>query len=83
MDRDLYSRLRKRMLMFYFAAGINLVMSVWVLAAGVGKVATATLAVVLLMFVIFTALNFYMARVIKKQWDAHLREHGAGGTEEK
>lgn len=79
MDRDLYSRLRKRMLMFYFAAGINLVMSLWVLSAGAGSVASGTLAVVVLIFFAFAALNFYMARVLKKQWDAHLRQQSGGG----
>ena len=73
LDRDLHGRLRKRMLMFYFAAGINLVMAVWVMSAGAGQVATGTLAIILVMFLAFGALNFYMARVLRKQWDAHVR----------
>ena len=81
MDRDLYSRLRKRMLMFYFAAGINLVMSIWVLSVGAGLVATGMLAVVVLIFFAFAALNFYMARVLKKQWDAHLRQQQLGESD--
>lgn len=76
MDTDLYKRLRKRMLMFYFAAGINIVMALWVVSAGRGQIPGGTLAVILLAFVGFAALNFYMARVLRRQWDAHLRQRG-------
>ena len=75
MDRDLYERLRKRMLMFYFAAGINLVMALWVMSVGATQAASGTLVIVTLIFFAFAALNFYMARVLKKQWDDHLRRH--------
>ena len=74
MDRDLYNRLRKRMLMFYFAAGINLVMGLWVISAGAGTVSDGKVTIISLIFLAFAALNFYMARVLKKQWDAHLRQ---------
>lgn len=73
VDRDLHERLRKRMLMFYFAAGINIVMAVWAISSGAGQVASGTLAIILVMFLAFAALNFYMARVLRKQWDAHVR----------
>ena len=74
IDHDLYSRLRKRMLMFYFAAGINLVMALWVLSAGAGKVSAGTLWLIVLIFLAFAALNFYMARTLKRQWDNHLQQ---------
>ena len=74
MDRDLYQRLRKRMLMFYFAAGVNLIMALWVFSVGSGQVAGGTLMLIALVFIAFAALNFYMARVLKRQWDAHLRQ---------
>ena len=74
MDHELYRRLRKRMLMFYFAAGVNLVMSLWVLSVGASSAAGGTLAIVVLIFFAFAALNFYMARVLRKQWDAHVRD---------
>jgi len=74
MDQDLYSRLRKRMLMFYFAAGINLVMALWVASMGPGQVAGGTLAIILLLFLGFAALNFYMARVLRRQWDQHIQQ---------
>jgi len=75
MDQDLYSRLRKRMLMFYFAAGINFVMALWVMSVGSGQVSGGTLAVILLMFLGFAAVNFYMARVLRRQWEQHVRQH--------
>ena len=82
VDRDLYQRLRKRMLMFYFAAGINFVMSMWVLSVAAGQVGGGTVWVIVLVFLAFAALNFYMARLLKKQWDEHLRKlKDAGGAE--
>ena len=75
MDQDLYTRLRKRMLMFYFAAGINLVMAVWVMSAGAGQTAGSTLAMITALFLAFAALNFYMARVLRRQWEQHVRQH--------
>ena len=74
MDRELYARLRKRMLMFYFAAGINLLMALWVMSVGATQAASGTLVIVTLIFFAFAALNFYMARVLKKQWEDHLRQ---------
>ena len=75
IDRNLYERLRKRILMFYFAAGINLLMALWVLSVGAGKVAAGTLWLIVLIFLTFTALNFYMARTLKRQWDTHVRQN--------
>ena len=74
MDQDLYTRLRKRILMFYFAAGINLVMALWVASVGSGQVAGGTLATIVLMFLGFAAINFYMVRVLKRQWEQHVRQ---------
>ena len=74
VDRNLYDRLRRRILMFYFAAGINLVMAIWVLSAGTGKVASSTLWIVVLIFLGFAVLNFRMARTLRRQWDDHLKQ---------
>lgn len=82
IDRNLYQRLRKRILMFYFAAGINLVMALWVLSVGAGKVASNTLWLIVLIFLVFAALNFYMARTLKKQWDNHVRQLSAKSGDE-
>ena len=82
IDRNLYERLRKRMLMFYFAAGINFVMALWVLSIGMGQVAAGTVGLIVLVFLVFAALNFYMARTLKRQWDNHLRQHGGNPGDE-
>ncbi len=57
--------LRKRMLLFYFACGVNLLMAVWVLASG-GQVAGGALTLVELVFIGFAGVNYYMARRIGK-----------------
>ena len=82
IDRNLYQRLRKRMLMFYFAAGVNFLMALWVLSAGAGKVASGTLWLIVLVFLAFAALNLYMARTLKKQWDNHVRQLSAKSGDE-
>ena len=75
MDRELYERLRKRILMFYFAAGINLVMALWVMSVGTTQAASGMLAIIVLIFFAFAALNFYMARRLKRQWDDYVRQN--------
>jgi hypothetical protein len=82
VDQELYQRLRRRMLMFYFAAGINLVMALWVMSVGATQTASGTLIVVMLIFLTFAALNFYMARMLKKQWDNHLRQQAQKTSDE-
>ncbi|HEV7802138.1 MAG TPA: hypothetical protein VGP15_13770 [Burkholderiales bacterium] len=59
-------QLRKRMLVFYFACGVNLLMAIWVLTAGGGQVAGGTLTLVELVFIGFAGVNYYMARRIGK-----------------
>ena len=73
--------IRKRMLMFYFAAGVNLLMAFWVSSAGGGQVAGGTLTVIMLIFLFFAGLNYYMARRIAKQWAAHVRNQRALASE--
>ena len=77
MDTELYKKVRKRMLMFYFAAGANLLMGMWVFSAG-GAVAAGTRMTIVLIFLVFAALNYYMARKLGRQWAAHVRQQGAG-----
>jgi hypothetical protein len=81
-DREMYDRLRRRMLMFYFAAGVNLLMALWVLSAGAGKVGAGTLWIVVLIFLGFAALNFHMARTLKRQWDNHLKQQQQSSVNE-
>ena len=68
-----YSGVRKRVLMFYFAAGLNLLMGLYVLSAGGGVADRGKLWLIALVFLAFAGLNYYMARVLTKRWDAHVR----------
>jgi hypothetical protein len=70
MNPQVAASLRKRILMFYFAGGANIVMAVLVLAAGGGTPAI----VAMLIFLAFAVLQFYMARSMQKRWDALLRQ---------
>ena len=81
MEQDLQKKMRKRLLTFYFAAGLNLIMGMWVFSAG-GQVASGTRSIIVLVFLVFAALNFYMARRLRKQWDAYLRQQRAGSGDQ-
>jgi Flp pilus assembly protein TadB len=59
-------QLRKRMLMFYFAAGVNLLMAFWVATVGASQANGSTLMVVMLVFLGFAGVNYYMGRRIQK-----------------
>lgn len=60
------AQLRKRMLIFYFASGVNLLMGLWVWSAGAGQAPGGTLTLIMLVFLAFAGLNYYMARRINK-----------------
>jgi hypothetical protein len=69
-----YSALRKRVLMFYFAAGVNLLMALYVVSAG-GAIADRTKVwIIAIVFLAFGGLNYYMARVLTKRWNAQVRQ---------
>jgi hypothetical protein len=70
------AQLRKRMLIFYFAAGVNLLMALWVWSAGSSQAPRGTLTLIMLVFLAFAALNYYMARRINK----FLRRQSAPGS---
>jgi hypothetical protein len=59
-------QLRKRAMIFYFAAGVNLLMAFWVWSAAGGKTGSTTLLLITLVFLVFAGLNYYMARRIGK-----------------
>jgi positive regulator of sigma E activity len=65
---------RKRILLFYFAAGLNLCMSMYVFAAGAGQMAGGTLALITAIFLAFAGVNFYVARMLRKRLDAQVRQ---------
>jgi hypothetical protein len=70
------AQLRKRMLIFYFAAGVNLLMALWVWSVGSGQTPHGTLTLITLVFLAFAGLNYYMARRITK----FLLRQGAPGS---
>ena len=70
------AQLRKRMLIFYFAAGVNLLMALWVWSAGSGQAPGGTLTLITLVFLAFAGLNYYMARRINK----FLRQSASGSA---
>ena len=70
MNPQIAASLRKRILMFYFAGGANIVMALLVISMGAG---TSGL-VAMLIFLAFAVLQFYMARTMQKRWDALMRQ---------
>lgn len=61
-------RLKKRMLAFYFAGVVNLVIGVYVLAAGASFLGQGTALLVALFFLVFAAVDFYFPAAMKKRW---------------
>ncbi len=61
-------RLRKRMLAFYFAGVVNLVLGVYVLIEGPAFLGSDTLLLLVLFFLGFAAVDFYFPRAMKKKW---------------
>ena len=72
-------QLRKRVLLFYFAAGINLLMAFWVGSAGAksGQAGAGTITLITLVFIAFAGVNYYMARKLQKYLRRLLQERGA------
>jgi hypothetical protein len=61
-------RLRKRILAFYFAGVVNVVLGVYVLVAGAAQMGSGTALLVALFFLGFAAVDFYFPQIIKKKW---------------
>lgn len=68
------SALRKRIIMFYVAAGLNLGMGFFVLTAGGGTVTRGTLWLISAVFLLFAALNYYIARSLRRRWEDSVRQ---------
>ncbi len=66
--------LRKRILLFYVAAGLNLGMGFFVLTTGGGTATRGTLWMIALVFLGFAALNYYVARSLRSKWEAVVRQ---------
>jgi hypothetical protein len=61
-------RLRRRIWLFNFAAIVNVVMGFFVLSAG--PAAGGTRMLIALVFFAFAVGNYYMARMIRRQWES-------------
>jgi F0F1-type ATP synthase assembly protein I len=72
MNQPDEQNIRKRILLFYFAAGINLCMAMYVFAAGAMQ-GGGSLTLIAFVFLAFAALNFYVARMLRKRLDAFVR----------
>ena len=60
-------QLRKRVMLFYFAAGVNLLMALWVgSVGGSSQAGGGTVTIVTLVFIGFAGVNYYMARKLQK-----------------
>ena len=69
------AQLRKRVMLFYFAAGVNLLMALWVASVGGSSQASGgTVTLVTLVFIGFAGLNYYMARKLQKYLKRLLQE---------
>jgi hypothetical protein len=66
--------IRKRMLLFYFAGGVNLFMAIYVMSAGAGTVEPGKLTTIAVIFIAFALVNFYVARKLRIQWNRLTRE---------
>ena len=65
--------IRKRILLFYFVGGANIVMALMVFAAG------GTSGIVAgLIFIAFAFLQFYVARNLRRRWEAAMRMQTQG-----
>ena len=77
-------QLRKRVLLFYFAAGVNLLMALWVgSVGGSSQAGGGTVTVVTLVFIGFAGLNYYMARKLQKYLRSLLQQRPAAPVDDK
>ena len=82
MSDPMDPRVRKRILMFYFAAGINLVMAMYVVSVGTGQASGGLIGLITVVFLAFAWLNFYFAKNLRKRWEAQLRDRRAQTPDE-
>ncbi|MGQ0750356.1 MAG: hypothetical protein ACT4PS_07475 [Betaproteobacteria bacterium] len=79
LDPQLEERLKKRMLAFYFAGVVNLLIGFYVLVAGAAHMGQGTALLVALFFLGFAAVDFYFPRAMRKRWleeQARMRAQG-------
>ena len=74
MNHPTLESIRKRMLLLYFAGGVNLCMAIYVMAAGAGVVEPGKLTAIAVVFIVFALVNFYVARKLRTQWNRLTRQ---------
>ena len=76
MAEQMHPQLRKRILMFYFAAGIQLVMAVIVVSIGAAVLSGVVIAIVVVVCLVFAYVNYKFAKSLTRQYEAAVRERG-------
>jgi hypothetical protein len=74
MSQPTLDSIRKRILLFYFAGGVNLFMAIYVMSAGAGTVEPTKLTAIAVIFIVFALINFYVARKLRTQWSRLTRQ---------
>ena len=74
MNPPTVASVRKRIVMFHFAAGLNLMMGFYVLFAGGGVVTGGMRTLITVIFFAFAALNFHVARTLSRRLEEQIRQ---------
>jgi hypothetical protein len=61
-------KLKKRIIMFYIGGVINGALGLYVLIAGSSFLAPGTMRSLVIVFLLFAAVDFYFPYAIKKKW---------------
>ena len=67
-DEELEKKLKNRMLAFYFAGAVNLVIGLYVLFYGAAHMSRGMALLVALFFLGFAAIDFYFPTMMQKRW---------------
>lgn len=79
--QDIEEKLRKRILAFYFAGVVNLVIGIYILLEGAKFMAPGTAMLVAVFFLAFAAVDFYFPTLMKKRWREYQEEVRRQGGE--
>ena len=77
MSQQNLDGIRKRILLFYFAGGVNLFMAIYVMSAGAGTVEPTKLTAIAVIFIVFALINFYVARKLRTHFHRLTRQSQA------
>ena len=77
---ELEQKFRRRMLAFYFAGVVNLVIGVYVLLFGGQFMSRSMSLIVALFFLGFAAIDFYFPKMMRKKWAEERQRVARQGT---